>query len=104
MNDTKYDYIEIDGVKYHTTLPKKFTDRKPISPPEPGNVATYIPGTIVEVHVREGQRVKAGQLLCILEAMKMRNKILAPADGTVTEVHVKQGDKLPKNTLMFKIQ
>ncbi|MDR1274115.1 MAG: acetyl-CoA carboxylase biotin carboxyl carrier protein subunit [Odoribacteraceae bacterium] len=103
MNE-KYDELEIDGVSYKTTFPRKFLERKQRAIPAAGAVSTYIPGTIVEVLAREGQEVKGGELLCILEAMKMRNKVLAPVDGIVARVHVKRGDKVPKNTLMFEIE
>jgi biotin carboxyl carrier protein len=103
-NNVKYDKLEIDGVSYKTTFPRKFLDRKQRVIPGAGTVSTYIPGTVVEVHAREGQKVKSGELLCILEAMKMRNKVLAPVDGIVAKIHVKQGDKVPKNTLMFEIE
>lgn len=104
MSNTKHDRLEIDGVVYKTTLTSKFINRVPRTMPVPGAVTTYIPGTVVEVHVREGQEVMRGALLCTLDAMKMRNKMLAPIDGTITSVHVKKGDKLPKDTLMFEIK
>jgi acetyl-CoA/propionyl-CoA carboxylase biotin carboxyl carrier protein len=49
-------------------------------------------GTIVKVAVEEGQRVSAGDLLVVLEAMKMENALTADADGTVSTLHVTQGD------------
>ncbi|MDR2414643.1 MAG: acetyl-CoA carboxylase biotin carboxyl carrier protein subunit [Odoribacteraceae bacterium] len=104
MDDAKYDKLEIDGVYYKTTFPEKFTNRKQWTPPEPGAVRTYIPGTIVEMHAREGDQVKSGDLLCILDAMKMRNRVVAPVNGTIARVLVKKGDKLPKDTLMFEIK
>jgi biotin carboxyl carrier protein len=104
MSNTKHDKLEIDGVQYKTTYTRKFINRKRWVAPDPGAVSTYIPGTIVEMHAREGQPVAAGDLLCILEAMKMRNKVLAPVSGTIMKIHVKKGDKLPKSTLMFEIK
>ena len=50
-----------------------------------------MPGTILKVNVAAGQAVKAGTVLCILEAMKMENEIMAPKDGTVTQVVVSKG-------------
>ena len=50
-----------------------------------------MPGTILKVNVTQGQAVKAGTLLCVLEAMKMENEIMAPKDGTVTQVVVSKG-------------
>ena len=54
-------------------------------------VAAPMPGTILNVAVEKGQAVKEGQLLVILEAMKMENEILAPKNGTVTQVLVQKG-------------
>ena len=50
-----------------------------------------MPGTIVRVNVKAGDAVKKGDVLLVLEAMKMENDISAPADGTVTAVCVAQG-------------
>ena len=50
-----------------------------------------MPGTILKVNVSQGQAVKAGDCLVVLEAMKMENEILAPKDGTVTQVVVTKG-------------
>ena len=53
------------------------------------NVEAPMPGTILDVKVQVGASVKAGDVLCILEAMKMENEILAPQDGTVKSVVTK---------------
>ena len=50
-----------------------------------------MPGTILDVKVSQGQAVKKGDILCILEAMKMENEILAPQDGTVAQVNAAKG-------------
>ena len=57
-------------------------------------VNSPLPGVIIEVSVKEGQQVKQGQKIAILEAMKMENEIPAPKDGTITEIHVHKGDSL----------
>lgn len=57
-------------------------------------VNSPLPGVIVEVCVKEGQAVKAGQKLAVLEAMKMENEIPAPKDGIVTAIHVSKGDSI----------
>ena len=50
-----------------------------------------MPGNILKVNVKTGDAVKAGQVLCVLEAMKMENEIMAPKAGTVTQVLVSKG-------------
>ena len=54
-------------------------------------VAAPMPGTILKVNVAAGQAVKAGDTLCVLEAMKMENEIKAPKAGTVSTVAVQKG-------------
>ena len=50
-----------------------------------------MPGNILRVNVKAGDAVKSGTVLCVLEAMKMENEIMAPKDGTVTQVLVSKG-------------
>ena len=54
-------------------------------------VVAPMPGTILKVNVQNGQAVKEGDLLCVLEAMKMENEIFAPKAGTVAQVVVSKG-------------
>ena len=57
-------------------------------------ITSPLPGVIIEVSVKEGQTVKAGQKVAIIEAMKMENEISASNDGTVTAIHVAKGDSV----------
>ena len=57
-------------------------------------VNSPLPGVIIEISVKEGQAVKAGQKVAVLEAMKMENEIQAESDGTVTAIHVAKGDSV----------
>jgi biotin carboxyl carrier protein len=57
-------------------------------------IVSPLPGVIIEVSVKEGQAVKAGQKVAVLEAMKMENEISAPKDGTITSIHVHKGDSI----------
>ena len=59
-----------------------------------GAVTAPLPGVIVEVKVSPGEVVKAGQVVAVLEAMKMENEIQAESDGVVTAVNVSQGDSV----------
>ena len=57
-------------------------------------VKSPLPGVIISVNVNVGDAVKAGQVVAVLEAMKMENEIQAESDGTVTAVHVGKGDSV----------
>ncbi len=66
-------------------------------------VAAPMPGTIVSVNVTNGQSVKAGDVLVVLEAMKMENEIKAPSDGTVTSVVVAKGESVDTGATLVTI-
>jgi len=63
-----------------------------------------MPGKIVNVAVQEGQEVQQGQVLLILEAMKMQNEIPAPAAGVVKKVHVKPGQNVEGKDVLVEIE
>ncbi|MBR5398609.1 MAG: acetyl-CoA carboxylase biotin carboxyl carrier protein subunit [Bacteroidales bacterium] len=89
-----------EGHEYKTYLTKKFLERKPWKAPDPLQVLSHIPGSVIEVFVKPGQKVKKGEKLMIYEAMKMMNIVSAPMDGIIKEVHAKEGEKLPKGALL----
>jgi glutaconyl-CoA decarboxylase len=64
-------------------------------------IVAPMPGTILSVNVKAGEAVKKGQVLCILEAMKMENEIMAGSDGTITSVAVAQGDSVNTGQVLF---
>ena len=66
-------------------------------------VEAPLPGVIIEVSVKEGQAVKAGQKDAVLEAMKMENEIQAECDGTVTAIHVAKGDQVVEGSKLISI-
>ena len=57
-----------------------------------GTVTAPMQGRILDVNVKEGDSIKSGQVLLIIEAMKMENEVIAPKDGTVQKVSVNKGD------------
>ncbi len=66
-------------------------------------VKAPMPGTILDVKVQAGQSVKKGDVLVILEAMKMENEICAPSDGKITGVNVRKGDSVETQALLCTI-
>ena len=67
-------------------------------------VVSPMPGTIVNVNVAVGDTVKEGQVVMILEAMKMENDIVAACDGKVSAIMVKKGDGVESNDVLLTIQ
>ena len=68
---------------------------EPAGPTRPGKdraVLPPMPGKVLEVRVREGERVSAGQVLVVLEAMKMRNEVVSPMGGTVKGLRAREGE------------
>ncbi|MDT3719673.1 sodium-extruding oxaloacetate decarboxylase subunit alpha [Pseudomonas oryzihabitans] len=70
----------------------------------PGDVSTTMPGNIVEVLVKEGDQVRAGQGVLVTEAMKMETEIQAPIAGTVTAVRVAKGDRVNPGEVLIEIE
>ena len=70
-------------------------DGKPIRSP--------FPGTVAAVNVKAGDNVKRGDVLCIIEAMKMENDICAPEDGCVVSVNVNTGTKVDADELLITL-
>jgi biotin carboxyl carrier protein len=73
------------------SAPKSQPQKPQTAPAGGGNISAPMPGTINDVRVKVGDSIKKGQVLLILEAMKMENEIMASSDGTVKSVIVSKG-------------
>lgn len=77
--------------------------KKAAAPADGEPVNSPMPGTIVNVPVKAGQAVKAGDVLVVLEAMKMENEIKAPKDATVASVNVNKGESVDTGTVLVTL-
>jgi pyruvate carboxylase subunit B len=73
-------------------------------PSHQGHVTTAMPGTIVDVLVEPGKKVKAGDPVLVIEAMKMENEVQAPISGTVLSVYITKGDSVTPDEALVEIQ
>ena len=121
--------LEVDGENYAVDIhsirrkgsqkrrPSPGAQRGPREPaqhaPSPPNmvagasadgVSAPIPGAILEIYVKEGDRVESGADLLKMEAMKMENRIAAPRAGTVAKIHVKEGDPVSQGQVLVELE
>ena len=69
-----------------------------------GSLTAPMPGNVLATQVKEGDAVREGQLLLILEAMKMQHRITAPFEGSVKELHVREGDQVDNGALLVLLE
>ena len=94
--------IEIEGSSVGDSAGS--TRKKKARGKKSGTISSTIPGKIVSIAVAEGDNVAEGDVVMILEAMKMQNEIQAPLSGTVTAVNCKPGDSIEANSPLVIIQ
>jgi biotin carboxyl carrier protein len=106
MEDSKpkYEVFVVNTAQYYTLHTKKYGLRKKWQPTDQNEIRSFIPGTILEVYVKEGQEVPAGEKLLKYEAMKMQTILEMPFTGTIKEVNVSVGDKVRKDQLMILLE
>ena len=106
METDKPEYVDfaVTARKYKTLLTKKYQDRKPWVNPSPYDIQSIIPGTIIDVFVKEGDLVKEGAPLLTLEAMKMINHIDMPFTALIKKINVEVGVRIPKDSLLIELE
>jgi acetyl/propionyl-CoA carboxylase alpha subunit len=95
--------VASEGQEYRFTLPDAFGAAAGQALASDGSVAAPMPGTVLMVRAEKGQAVAAGEVLGVLEAMKMELPLAAPLDGVVGEVAVGVGDKVTLGQRLFAI-
>jgi len=112
MNGKTYEMeVELveEGKRYEN---KKLTESASnrISKPEksaeirPGTVTSPMPGSVIEVCAKPGQKVSEGEAILVLETMKMENEILAPKTGTIKDIFVSEGQTVASETPLFEME
>ncbi len=94
----------IGGAVYLTTFTKKFEQRVNWEAPDVNLLYSFIPGTIIDIYVKPKQKLKEGDVILLLEAMKMQNQVRMPFDGEIVKIHVKKDEVIPNRYLMVEIK
>lgn len=96
--------IVINDTSYETVITRKFKNRVNYIPRDPKKINAFIPGLIREVYIKKGQKVKEGDKMFILEAMKMRNLVFAPFDGKILDVYISTDQRVAKNEILIEFE
>jgi len=96
--------LVIQGAVYMTQYTRKFEERVIWEVPDDNKLYSFIPGTIIDIFVKPKQKVKEGECLLLLEAMKMQNQVRMPFDGEIVQIHVKKNEVIPNRFLMIEIK
>lgn len=116
-------HVEVNGTHYNVEMEKKAKQSAPVARPaarpavassaakpaakpaaSKGGVKSPLPGVILDIKVKEGDEVKKGQTVIILEAMKMENSINADRDGKVASIKVSKGESVLEGTDLIIIE
>ncbi|MCR5068935.1 MAG: biotin/lipoyl-binding protein [Prevotella sp.] len=107
VNDETYDVKVVP----EQTVVKKTVVKKPATPVNTENknylqdaLRAPIPGTIVDIFAKEGDKIKEGDTILVLEAMKMNNNLTADKDGVIKEILVQNGETVKENTALVTFE
>lgn len=116
VNDVDFD-VEVEGITTNPTRmsmkpPKKLTEPQsatPVVKPQKKSTTNHLllaplPGVVLEIKVKEGDTIKAGQVVMILEAMKMENNITADQDGIIEKINPRIGDAVLEGDVLITIK
>ena len=101
--DGEIRFIHLDGADYElrkvTELDEEFEETE-----DEGSLSSPMPGRIVKLLVNQGDSIKKGQNLLVVEAMKMENKVVSPFEGVVREIFFSEGDQVEANVPLMEIE
>lgn len=99
--------VRVNGNKYTVQLKDKYDElleklgMNSTATAKVKEIKAPMPGLVIEVRVKEGDNIKQGDGLLVLQAMKMENVIKSPTAGDIKKVHIKKGDAIEKNQVMI---
>jgi acetyl/propionyl-CoA carboxylase alpha subunit len=99
--DRDHTYVHGSDISVGLLRKPRFPDKSLAIPP--GGCVAPMPGKVIELRVAEGDRVQTGQVLLIMEAMKMEHSVTAPQEGTVARVTVALGDQVDADALLVVV-
>jgi len=82
---------------------QRYVMRKVFTPVNANHITAFMPGTVGEIFVKKGSKVKKGETIIILQCMKMDNELQAPFDAKVKCVRVKTGDNVVKDAVLIEL-
>jgi acetyl/propionyl-CoA carboxylase alpha subunit len=97
------DFVDVHLPKGNFRLKLAGNRRSAKAGAQAGDLSSPMPGKVIQVMVKEGDAVKKGDLLMILEAMKMEHKVLAPKDGVVSKIHFQAGERVGQDLILMEI-
>jgi len=102
-------FLTVDGVPEEVILQPLDEYAQPGTPGrpvarQPGDITTSMPGNVIEVAIKEGDQVAEGDLLLVIEAMKIETEIKAPISGTVKTVYIQKGERITPGETLIQIQ
>ena len=103
-NNSKYQDFVVNSAKYLTLTTTKFDKRKKWQKADPKEIRSIIPGSVIEILAIPGQKIKEGEVILVLDAMKMYTKVEMPFDGVIKSINVAKGDRIPKNTVLITLE
>jgi biotin carboxyl carrier protein len=83
---------------------QRYVMHKVLTAVNPNDITAFMPGTIGKIFVKKGDKVKKGDVIIILECMKMDNELQAPSDAKVKTIHVKTGENVVKDAVLIELE